>query len=301
MTQDLSQNVREVLKRISIELKTNSTTTRAATQRSMRQLRQWCEHYELASQPWFSAHSVTFDRTLMASIEQTLAELGLHSLSVDIRQQDRFEQSDHSPVEHKSTGLTPTERRVLMAQANCGAYFPEWVTTLPTQWVMDLDWETLDLTAYNSLVVVENRDSFYEYYTHHPQRYQLPEQAFTALVIYRGDQQESKGCQALLAAFATTGKPIIYFGDYDSAGLNFAIHGLYSHTMLPDLAYLQASANDPGQPAKQLELSRSVQQYAERLPVDHPLKAYALHNTQQQKGLRQQAFKGPLQILSLND
>jgi hypothetical protein len=299
MTNDLSQSLREVLKRIKTELKTNTRTTRPATQRSMQQLQQWCEHYELATLPWFSANTVTFDRALMTRIEQTLAELGLHSLAVDIRQQDRFAQSDHSPVEHKTTGLTPTERRVLMAQANCGAYFPEWVSTVPAQWVMDLDWETLNLETYHSLVVVENRDSFYEYYAQHPQRYQLPEQAFTALVIYRGDQQESKGCQALLAAFATTGKPIIYFGDYDSAGLNFALHGLYSHTMLPDFAYLQAKANDPGQPAKQLELSHSVKQYAEHLPADHPIKAYLLHNTQQQKGLRQQAFKGQLQILPL--
>jgi len=299
MTNDLSQSLREVLKRIKTELKTNTRTTRPATQRSMQQLQQWCEHYELATLPWFSANTVTFDRALMTRIEQTLAELGLHSLAVDIRQQDRFAQSDHSPVEHKTTGLTPTERRVLMAQANCGAYFPEWVSTVPAQWVMDLDWETLNLETYHSLVVVENRDSFYEYYAQHPQRYQLPEQAFTALVIYRGDQQESKGCQALLAAFATTGKQMIYFGDYDSAGLNIAIHGPYSHIMLPSFTYLRDNAKDLGQPAGQLQLSNSVKQHAEHLAAEHPAKQYLLHNTEQQKGLRQQAFKGQLHILPL--
>lgn len=299
MTMDLSQNVRKVLKRIHHELKTDTTTTRPASQHSMRQLHQWCEYYELAIQPWFSANTVTFDRVFMTSIEQTLAELGLHGLNVDIRQQDRFVQSDHSAVEHKTTGLAPTERRVLMAQANCGAYFPEWVKTVPAQWVMDLDWETLQIEAYSSLVVVENRDSFYEYYNQHPQRYQLPEQAFAALVIYRGDGLESKGCKALLTAYAATGKPTIYFGDYDSAGLNIAVHGPYSHIMLPDFAYLHAKANDLGQPAEQLELSHSVKQYAERLPADHPIKPYLLHNTQQQKGLRQQAFKEQLQILAL--
>jgi len=35
------------------------------------------------------------------------------------------------------------------------------------------------------------------------------------------------------------------------------------------------------------------------LPADHPAKPYLLHNTQQQKGLRQQAFTGPLYILAL--
>lgn len=299
MTTDLTQNVRRVLQRVRQQLDSSATVQRSAKQSSMQQLRRWCEQHEIASQPWFAANTVTFDRNVLARIEQTLAELGLHSLTEDIRQQDRFAQSDHSPVEHKTAGLTPTERRVLMAQANCGAYFPEWVNTVPNQWVMDLDWQSLQLDVFASVLVVENRDSFYAYYTQHPQRYQLPEQAFDALVIYRGDGLESKGCKALLTAYAATGKPIIYFGDYDSAGLNIAVHGPYSHIMLPCIDNLASNANDLGQPADQLALSQSVKRYAEHLPADHPAKQYLLHNTEQQKGLRQQAFKGQLHILPL--
>lgn len=299
MKPDLPQRVRKVLQRVSHELESNATTQRPSTQHSMQQLRLWCEHYELATQPWFAANTVIFDRHVVARIEQTLADLGLHSLTDDIGQQDRFTQSDHSPVEHKTVGLTPTERRVLMAQANCGAYFPDWVKTVPGQWVMDLAWDSLQLDFFASLVVVENLDSFYEYFTQHPQRYQLPEQAFAALVIYRGDGFASKGCKALLTAYAATGKPMIYFGDYDSAGLNIAVHGPYSHIMLPSLDYLRDTANDPSQPAGQLELSSSVKQHAEHLPAGHPVTPYLLHNTEQQKGLRQQAFKGQLHIVPL--
>lgn len=299
MKPDLPQRVRAVLQRISEQLDSATTVQRPAKQSSMQQLRTWCEHYELATQAWFTANTVTFDRHVLARIEQTLAELGLHSLTDDIRQQDRFMQSDHSPVEHKTVGLTPTEQRVLMAQANCGAYFPDWVNTVPGQWVMDLAWESLQLEVFASLVVVENRDSFYEYYNQHPHRYQLPEQAFDALVIYRGDGFASKGCQALLTAYGATGKPMIYFGDYDSAGLNIAIHGPYSHIMLPSFTYLRDNAKDLGQPAGQLQLSNSVKQHAEHLAAEHPAKQYLLHNTEQQKGLRQQAFKGQLHILPL--
>lgn len=299
MKPDLPQRVRAVLQRISEQLDSATTVQRPAKQSSMQQLREWCEHYELATQAWFTANTVTFDRHVLARIEQTLAELGLHSLTDDIRQQDRFMQSDHSPVEHKTVGLTPTEQRVLMAQANCGAYFPDWVNTVPGQWVMDLAWESLQLEVFASLVVVENRDSFYEYYNQHPHRYQLPEQAFDALVIYRGDGFASKGCQALLTAYGATGKPMIYFGDYDSAGLNIAIHGPYSHIMLPSFTYLRDNAKDLGQPAGQLQLSNSVKQHAEHLAAEHPAKQYLLHNTEQQKGLRQQAFKGQLHILPL--
>ncbi|HHX36234.1 MAG TPA: hypothetical protein GX719_13300 [Gammaproteobacteria bacterium] len=299
MSVDLSQSVRGVLKRVLLELAQGKSVARPAQQSSMQELQAWCEEHALETQSWFGTSTANFDRRVLARIEQTLAELGLHRLDEDIRQQDRFAQSDSSPVEHKSVGLSPKERRVLVAQANCGAYFPEWVNVSPSQWVMDIDWQTLELSVFPGVLVVENLDSFYQYFSHHPQRYVLPDLAQQALVIYRGDGLESRARKALVEAFAVTGKPVIYFGDYDSAGLNIAVHGAYSHIMLPSLDSLLAQANDLGQPAEQLHLSHSVTAYAEQLTPTSPLKSYLLHNTQQQKGLRQQAFKGPLAILPI--
>ena len=186
-----------------------------------------------------------------------------------------------------------------MAQANCGAYFPEWVSAAPSQWVMDIDWQTLELSVFPSLVVVENLDSFYQYFSHHPQRYSLPELAQQALVIYRGDGIESRARGALVKAFAATGKPVIYFGDYDTAGLSIALHGDYSHIMLPSYESLLRNANDLNQPAEQLHLCAGVSAYAAQLVAAAPVKRYMLHNTEQQKGLRQQGFKGQLYILPL--
>ncbi len=68
---------------------------------------------------------------------------------------------------------------------------------------------------------MENRDAFYAYFALHPQRYTLPEPALHALVIYRGDGDESKGRKALREACLLAGKNLIYFGDYDSAGTQY--------------------------------------------------------------------------------
>ena len=150
------------------------------------------------------------------------------------------------------------------------------------------------------MLIVENRDAFYAYFALHPQRYILPEQGLNALVIYRGDGDESKGCKALREACVLAGKNLIYFGDYDSAGLNIALNGGYSHIMLPLDAYVFEQANDIAQDAKQIHLAQSVDALARQLSAEDPLKKLLEHNTKNQKGLRQQAFKGQLQILLIS-
>ncbi len=299
MSIDLEPSVRKVLQRINQQLLHQQQVQRKAQQASMQQLQLWCDRHELDTQGRFGHTQVLFDRRMLQTIEQTLAELNLAGLETDLSQTSRLEQGELGDGEYKSVGETPTEKRVLMAQANCGAYFPEWVTTAPSQWVMDIDWHSLQLSAFTHVVVVENRDVFYQYFALHPQRYTLPEQALSALVIYRGDGEESKGCKALREACLALSKPVVYFGDYDSAGLNFAINGGYTHLMLPAQAYLFERANAVSQDAKQIHLTPSVAAFAQQLTADDPLQALLLHNIQQQKGLRQQAFQGPLQILAI--
>lgn len=299
MSVDLAPSVRKVLQRVQAQLHKDQCVERAAKLASMQQLQAWCDQHELVTTPWFTAKTVSFDSTIIDRIEQTLQELGLAGLTVDLSQQDRFAQSDSGAAEYKSTGLAPSENRVLMAQANCGAYFPDWVTEPPSQWVMDIDWQRLQLKQFSDVLIVENRDAFYAYFALHPQRYTLPEPALHALVIYRGDGDESKGCKALREACLVAGKNLIYFGDYDSAGLNIALNGGYTHIMLPLDGYVFERANDIAQEAKQIHLAHSVDAFAQQLPAGDPLKKLLEHNTKQQKGLRQQAFKGALQIIAL--
>lgn len=296
MNTDLLETTRQVLYRVQLGLKDKRQVQRQAKMPSMQDLLAWCEAHSLETHSWFGSRQVVFDDAVLQRIRQTLSELGLKDLAPLAPAHSRFDQSDAGVGENKNIGLAPRETRVLMAQANCGAYFPEWVTESPGQWVMDMDWRTLQLEAFSHLLVVENLDAFYQYFALHPQRYQLPEQALAALVVYRGDKDESKGCKALREACLAQGKAAIYFGDYDSAGLNIALHGGYSHILLPHKSALLAQANSIAQGAQQIELAGRVLAFAQQLPVDDPLRKLLLHNTQQQKGLRQQAFKGPLQI-----
>lgn len=300
MSIDLEPSVRKVLQRINQQLQHQQQVQRKAQQASMQQLQLWCDRHELDTQGCFGHTQVLFDRRMLQTIEQTLDELNLVGLATDLSQTNRLEQGQLGDGEYKTVGESPTEKRVLMAQANCGAYFPDWVTTAPSQWVMDLDWSSLQLAEFTHLLVVENRDVFYQYFALHPQRYTLPEQALTALVIYRGDGEESKGCKALREACLELSKAVVYFGDYDTAGLNFALNGGYTHLLLPDQTDLFERANIISQDAKQIHLAASVTAFAQQLAGDDPLQALLLHNTQQQKGLRQQAFQGSLQLLAIN-
>ncbi|HKM37625.1 MAG TPA: hypothetical protein VJY83_08335, partial [Thiopseudomonas sp.] len=299
MSIDLAPRVRDVLKRVKNTVAQKQRAERKAQTDAMQQLLSWCDRHELETQSWFGRSKVVFDQAVLARIEQTLSELNLFSLDVDLSDTSRLTQAQGADAEYKGMGLAPMERRVLIAQANCGAYFPEWVNESPSQWVMDIDWQTLQLSEYAYVLMVENRDMFYQYFALHPQHYTLPPEALAALVIYRGDGDESKGCKALREACLAQGKPLVYFGDYDNAGLNFAVNGGYTHILLPQHAYLLARANDMSQDAKQVQLAPSVIAFAQQLPDSDPLKALLLYNAQQQKGLRQQGFQGPLQLLPI--
>ena len=300
MTLDLSVRVRKVLREVHAQLASqHSYVERAVANKSMQELLAWCNEHDVRLDTWLidGGRQLRFERRVLQVIDQTLSELNLVTSEVDLSQGSRLDHALLGDGEYKTTGVAPMERRVLMAQANCGAYFPEWVTASPSQWVMDLDWQTLQLNAYAHVLVVENRDAFYEYFALHPQRYQLPREALEALVIYRGNQEESKGCKALREACIAAGKPLIYFGDYDTAGLSFAIHGGYSHIMLPSESYVLERANDVMQPADQLKFAPAVTAFAQQLSSADPLQRLLLHNTQRQKGIRQQAFADALQIL----
>lgn len=300
MSVDLTLRTRNVLSTAKALLQSKTLKVeRPAQKPAMQELLAWCGHHGLDTRSWFGETKVYFDRNVMQTIEHTINELNLAGLR-ELDGLDRIGQSDKGAGEYKTSGPTPMQRRVLMTQANCGSYFPEWVTESPSQWVMDIDWQTLQLNQYADVLMVENRDAFYEYFALHPQRYTLPEQALSALVIYRGDKHEAKGCKGLREACLAQGKRLIYFGDYDNAGLNFAVNGGYSHIMLPHDQYLFEHANDIAQDDKQINLVPSVRVFALQLGADDPLKALLLHNIEKQKGLRQQAFKGPLQILPIN-
>ena len=152
MSVDLSLRTRNVLSTAKALLQNEKLKVeRAAQKPAMQELLAWCGHHGLDTRGWFGQSKVCFDRIVMQTIERTLKELNIAGLD-DLDGLDRIRQSDKGAGEYKTSGPTPMQQRVLMAQANCGSYFPEWVNESPSQWVMDIDWQTLQLRDRKSVV-----------------------------------------------------------------------------------------------------------------------------------------------------
>ena len=127
-----------------------------------------------------------------------------------------------------NSAMTP---RVLMAQKNCGHYFPEWVTTLPFQWVMDIEWPAINLKMYSHLVVIEDLGTFHRCFDPEHTAYTLPESLTDALIIYQGNETTpSNGCTALLDGFKAANKPRIFWPHHDTPEHQRAYLG-YSHVL----------------------------------------------------------------------
>lgn len=149
-----------------------------------------------------------------------------------------------------------------------------------TQANIELDINKLKLDNYDNLVVVENRDSFNDWYKFKPYVCLI-----NTLVVYRGDKYHSTACKALLKIWLEKykHKPAIYFGDYDLAGLRLAISGGYSHLLLPEYDWLEDKIITQHYPVEQ-------EKYLSKLELDCPAGWKKLLNLMKQKraGLRQQ-------------
>ena len=121
--------------------------------------------------------------------------------------------------------------RVLIAQANCGNYFLEWVRESPAQWVMDLPWQTLRLDSYPQLLVIEELNTFYHCFEPAITGVQLPESLANALIIYRGGELESAACKALRQAFLQEDKSCILWAA-EASELLVSNPDDYSHYLL---------------------------------------------------------------------
>jgi hypothetical protein len=245
-------------------------------------LQQWCNFHDVDCSLVFNAPQLYFTTTTLNTINQTLNQLKQAPLSASFSENDRFFQAKHGLGEDKQQGIKPSENRVLIYHF-CTA------SPLPTQQqqdciIIDIDWRTLDLSAFKQLVVVENLDCFYQLY----QQFKLPKLA-DSLIIYRGHNHYSKSVAALKATFNRQNKPRIYFGDFDSKGLNIAITEQYSHLLLPSLAFMQQHANKTHHAPEQQSFFPKVQQFWQSLSDKHPSKTMlAIHN--QQRSLKQQWF-----------
>lgn len=262
--------------------------------KTLTQLIQWCLGQDLPSDlcPANSLQLNEFYLTpeLLDAIDQRQRLLGHHSFRDDLSDKTRMEQAQQSDQEDKQQGLKPRENRVLV-------YLPK---PLPCELtgqiqVVDLDVTALDLSRFSRLIAVENLDCFYELAD-----FCLSLQA-DDLIVYRGDKLYARGVKKLRHEWQALHPddqthPLVYFGDFDPAGVKIAISEGYQQLLLPPDDPLKEHAHPLMNPEQQDAFNHTLQTY--RAQLNPALQA--LLPLLKQRGLRQQKMQGlVLRILNI--
>ena len=144
--------------------------------------------------------------------------------------------------DEKKARQFPTEHLVLSANLDLSmriSYQSLYkLSDTPPQVNIELDINLIDLSLFDYLIVVENRDCFNDWYDYHTT---LPDNRI--LVIYRGNNNpHSAACIKLKKRWfdekGTIGQ--VYFGDFDIDGLGIAIDSktAYQHFLFPEIVTL---------------------------------------------------------------
>jgi hypothetical protein len=196
----------------------------------------WCEELEFKPGKWVKPKKTyRFDREYIAQINQILLDEKYASIFDNFNQDTHRSAAQRNPNE-KQGQLKPTHHLILAAVT--AGHILDAISQdfyLSQQINIELDVSQLRLENFDYLVIIENRDSFNDWF-----EYQSCTHLCNPLVIYRGDKHHSTACKTLLKKWLNTqaNKPSIYFGDYDLAGLRLATSGGYSHLLLPEYNWL---------------------------------------------------------------
>lgn len=245
--------------------------------KAVQQVLAWCIEHELVPGNSLQLPHFTFNQALLKAIATVQRHLQQACFLDDLNQNSRLSNASTSQQELKSIGLHPRQNRVLLKLNTAVA------TNLGiTADIIDIDWQHLPLAQFDALLVVENLDCFYQLASF---SFELPQQL---LIIYRGDTQYSKGCKALSAAWHSSAKPSIYFGDADLAGLSIALSLQCQSILLPAINEFTQHASPAMLDDKQLKYQQRLQQ----MSVSAAFLPYQQLLCQQLKGLRQQNMQG---------
>ena len=264
----------------------------ANASRILNEIISWCDDLEFQPGKWLKPNKrYRFDREYIAQINQTLLDEGYASIFDNFSQDNHRSAALRNPNE-KQGKRKPTHHLILAAVTDRGVLDAIAACFyLSHQSNIEFDVSQLRLDTYDCLVIVENRDSFNDWFEY-KHDVNLPH----PLVIYRGDKHHSTACKTLLRDWLHTQghKPSIYFGDCDLAGLRIATSAGYSHLLLPKYTWLSKHLIKPHYPDNQ-------QKYLARLERDCPTGWQSLLHLMGDKwaGLRQQKmYHTPLMLYS---
>ncbi len=251
----------------------------------------WCHEHDIELGQRLTHGRLRLVHELLAQIDETLVASGEASIEDDLSGLTSAEQALLGNREQKSVRENPRHHRVL---ASLTAGEPRHGLESRPRHFLDLDWRDIALSGFDGLIQVENLDGFYDFDPAIPALAGLSR----PLVLYRGDRHYGGAFARVAGAWVGTGKPHLYLGDFDAAGLHNALSSGATHLMLPPLAFLASQACGEQLPADQFPLQASLRDLAEGLSADHPLAGPLRLLLGEQRGLLQQWF-GPLETLEL--
>ncbi|SEL51153.1 hypothetical protein SAMN05444515_11913 [Ectothiorhodospira marina] len=288
----LSPVAYRVLREVRKKLRHEPCVDKSRRGKVMAEIEAWCHEHDVVLGMRCSNRTLRFDRELLAQINEALVASGLPSIEANLSGLTTAEQARHGNREEKGVRESPRDHRVLVSLP--AATPLPGIAPAPRD-VHDLDWRHIDLSAFDVLVQVENLDSFYDLAPDLPAlaRWSRP------LPLYRGDSHYGGGFARLGQAWASTGRPHVYFGDFDVAGLHNALSSGATDLLLPPIAWLAEHATVEHLPAEQQPYQPTLRDHAARLPSGHPLAGYLAILLQQQRGLRQQWFGARLAAVAV--
>ena len=264
----------------------------------LRQCIAWSEQRHIVLGRSIGHDQYIVSRAAIESINRWLRHNDQGSLSDDYSKQDRT-QTAKMQFDDKLSGIQPKDHLLLVAMTNneliqplASAFHQQYI---PAQINIEISVIDIDLSPYQQLIIIENRDSFNDWSMFAEQVQVKDCQLQHALVIYRGNERgESKACKRLIARWSAKKTPhsIIGFGDYDWAGLHIAISSGYGQLLLPaqsDIIKLRHSlVSDDCEPYRQRDLMA-------KCPQQWKILLNLLNGSQQ--GLLQQRMADVLLVL----
>lgn len=190
----------------------------------------WCDDADIVPGRLISAKQYQFTLTGINQIEQRLTQQGFSPLHTDFGQLNRA-QAARVDANEKRGQLSPTAHLLLVAHTDkkwCQLFSQTFYPS--PQCNIEVDVNALNIACYDTLVVVENRDSFNDWH-----KFSKPNVLGDALVVYRGDKTHSKACKTLRTRWLVEKPqaPMVYFGDLDLAAIRIALSGGYQGLLLP--------------------------------------------------------------------
>jgi hypothetical protein len=281
----LSAQALRYLQQLQQRLNASGSERVKTSVKAVQQVLAWGIEHELVPGNSLQLPHFTFNQALLNNIAAVQQRLQQACFLDDLSQNSRLSNANASQQELKSIGLQPRQNRVLL-RLNTATDTAFGLTAN----IIDTDWQQLPLAQFDALLIVENLDCFYQLAS-----FNIELQYQQMLIIYRGDTQYSKGCKALSTVWHSTGKPAIYFGDADLAGLNIALSLQCQSILLPGISEFSQHASPAMLEDKQL----NYQQRLQNIQVSTAFSPYQQIICQQLKGLPQQNMQG-MRLMPVN-